>query len=64
LVALAFHWLLSQQIVDSVILGASRMEQLEENLKVCQGAPLSDEVLKECDAVWEKLRGVTPKYNR
>jgi len=63
-VALAFRWLLSQPVVDSVILGASRMEQLEENLKLCQGAPLSDEVLKECDAVWEKLRGVTPKYNR
>ena len=63
-VALAFRWLLSQPAVDSVILGASRMEQLEENLKLGQGAPLSDEVLKECDAVWEKLRGVTPKYNR
>ena len=63
-VALAFRWLLSQPVVDSVILGASRMEQLEENLKLCQGSPLSDEVLKECDAVWEKLRGVTPKYNR
>lgn len=64
MVALAFRWLLSQSITDSLILGATRMEQLEENLKACQGPALSKEVLEECDAVWNKLRGVTPNYNR
>jgi aryl-alcohol dehydrogenase-like predicted oxidoreductase len=64
LVELAFQWLLSQHLVDSVILGASRLEQLEENLKACEGGPLDTVVLESCDAVWERLRGVTPKYNR
>jgi aryl-alcohol dehydrogenase-like predicted oxidoreductase len=64
LVELAFQWLLSQPAVDSVILGASRLEQLEENLKACAGGPLEAAVLAGCDAVWKRLRGVTPKYNR
>ena len=64
LVELAFQWLLSQPIVDSIILGASRLEQLEENLKACEAGPLDAAVLERCDAVWKRLRGVTPKYNR
>ena len=64
MVELAFRWLLSQPVVDSVILGATRLEQLEENFKACEGPPLSEDVLKECDAVWERLKGVVPKYNR
>jgi len=64
LVGLAFGWLLSQPVVDSVIIGAARMEHLEENIKACQGPPLSEGVLKGCDEVWQELRGPTPKYNR
>lgn len=63
-ISLAFRWLLSQTVVDTVILGATRLEQLEANVTACQGPPLSEEVLRECDAVWEKLNGVTPRYNR
>jgi aryl-alcohol dehydrogenase-like predicted oxidoreductase len=64
LVELSLQWLLSRPQVDSIILGASRLEQLEENLKACEGSPLDDETLRRCDAVWKRLRGVTPKYNR
>ena len=64
LVELALQWVLSQEQVDSVILGASRLDQLEENLKACAGPRLSSDVLEKCDDVWRRLRGVTPKYNR
>lgn len=64
LVELAFQWLLSQPIVDSIILGASRLEQLQENLKAAEGGPLDSTLLARCDAVWKRLRGVTPKYHR
>ena len=64
LVELAFQWLLAQPQVDSIILGASRLEQLEENLKACEGSRLDDAILSRCDTVWKRLRGVTPKYNR
>lgn len=64
LVELAFRWLMSQPIVDSVLLGATNLDQLDDNIMACQAGPLGPDVLQECDAVWEKLRGVTPKYNR
>ena len=64
LVELALQWLLAQPVVDSVILGASRPEQLEENLKASEGAPLDSSTLERSDAVWKRLRGITPKYNR
>jgi aryl-alcohol dehydrogenase-like predicted oxidoreductase len=64
IIDLAFRWILAQSQVDSVILGATSMDQLEQNFKACQEPPLSDEVLVECDALWQELRGVTPKYNR
>jgi 1-deoxyxylulose-5-phosphate synthase len=64
LVELSLQWLLAQPHVDSVILGASRLEQLEENLQACQGPPLDDSILARCDEVWKRLRSVTPKYNR
>jgi len=64
LVELSFQWLLSQPPVDSIILGASCLEQLEENLKACAGGRLEVATLARCDAVWRRLRGITPKYNR
>ncbi len=60
---LAFRWLLTQPAVDCVLLGASSMSQLDENLKACEGPVLEPSVIAQCDAVWEKLRGSTPKYN-
>ncbi len=64
LVELALQWLLTQPVVDSIILGASRLEQLQENLKAAEGPRLEKSVLERCDAVWKRLRGITPKYNR
>ncbi|HXJ92467.1 MAG TPA: aldo/keto reductase [Terriglobia bacterium] len=64
LVELALQWLLSREQVDSVILGASRPEQLAENLRAFEDGGLDDATLARCDEVWKRLRGITPKYNR
>jgi aryl-alcohol dehydrogenase-like predicted oxidoreductase len=64
MVSLALGWLLHHTPIDCVILGASRIEQLEENLNAAKEGPLSPESLKACDEIWTALRGVTPKYNR
>lgn len=64
LIELSLQWLLGQPLVESVILGATRLEQLQENLSACSGGGLSTETLAACDAVWKQLRGITPKYNR
>jgi aryl-alcohol dehydrogenase-like predicted oxidoreductase len=61
---LAFAWLLHHTAADCTLLGASRLEQLEENLKLCEQGPLPPEAVKACDDVWQQYRGPLPYYNR
>ncbi len=61
---MALNWLLFHTAADCVILGASKIAQLEQNLDVFEKAPLDAETVAACDRVWQNLRGVTPKYNR
>ena len=64
MVSLALNWLLHHTATDCVILGASRIEQLDENLKAIEEGALAPEAVAACDGIWAKLRGVTPQYNR
>ena len=64
LTSLALNWLYSHSAADCLILGASRIEQLQENLATLAEGPVADPLLLTCDTVWATLRGVTPKYNR
>jgi aryl-alcohol dehydrogenase-like predicted oxidoreductase len=50
--------------ITGVILGASRMDHLAQNISALDDGPLPPEVLALCDQVWADLRGVTPQYNR
>ena len=63
LVELSLRWVLAQPDVTCLIIGASSMEQLEQNLQACRGT-LPEGVAERCDEVWEELRGPIPKYNR
>lgn len=63
MVELALQWLLSRTHVDSIILGASRMEQLEQNIAASQGH-LDEATLKACDEIWRQVRGPHFQYNR
>ena len=64
LTGLSLTWLLKHTQTDCVILGASKLEHLESNLKAIDDPPLDTATLQAVDGVWAKLRGVTPKYNR
>lgn len=64
LVSLSIGWLLERDRVDCLILGASRIAQLQENLAVFTDGPLSVEARDACEKVWNALRGVSPRYNR
>jgi 1-deoxyxylulose-5-phosphate synthase len=57
-------WLLHHTQTDCLLLGASRVEQLEQNLAACEKGPVPAEVLKVCDEVWTNLRSPVPIYNR
>jgi aryl-alcohol dehydrogenase-like predicted oxidoreductase len=64
MVSLALCWLLHHTSIDCVILGASKVEQLDQNLKAAEEGPLDAKTLESLEQVWQRLRGVTPKYNR
>ncbi len=64
LVSVALNWLLHHTVTDCVILGASRLDQLDENLTALDDGGLTTDLVGKCDAVWNTLRGPTPNYNR
>jgi aryl-alcohol dehydrogenase-like predicted oxidoreductase len=64
IVDMALNWVLHHTPTDCAIIGASREEQLAENLQALETGPLPSDVLAACDGVWNKLRGITPNYNR
>lgn len=53
----ALRWLMHHSILgdeDGVILGASSLEQMEENLKACEGGPLPQNVVDCLDNIWKE----------
>jgi aryl-alcohol dehydrogenase-like predicted oxidoreductase len=64
MVSVALCWLLRHTPIECVILGASKLEHLDQNLAAAEEGPLDPESLTALDEVWRRLRGVTPKYNR
>lgn len=62
-IELAFQWLAAQNVVDSIIIGFSRMEHLEENLTAWEGE-FDRDTLEACDKVWDKVKGDVFQYNR
>jgi aryl-alcohol dehydrogenase (NADP+) len=64
MISVALCWLLHHTPVECVILGASKLEQLDQNLAAAKDGPLDTETLAALDKVWERLRGVAPRYIR
>ncbi|MDX1981877.1 MAG: aldo/keto reductase [Bryobacteraceae bacterium] len=64
LISLALNWMLHHTAADCMILGATRLEQLQQNLAAMAEGPLSESLLAVCDETWRGLRGTIPNYNR
>jgi aryl-alcohol dehydrogenase-like predicted oxidoreductase len=64
LVDVALCWLLHHTQTDCVLLGATRMEQLDQNVAASEKGPVPPEVLQVCEEVWAELRSPVPIYNR
>lgn len=54
LAQLALSWVLKREEVTSVLIGASRPEQIEENVKILSQEPLSAAQLEEIDRILKK----------
>ncbi|MGI6879355.1 aldo/keto reductase [Microbacterium sp. gxy059] len=59
LAQLALAWVLRDPVVASALIGASRPEQIDENLAAVEGPAFSDEELAAIDALSERLPGGT-----
>jgi L-glyceraldehyde 3-phosphate reductase len=51
LAEMALAWVLRPGAAASALIGASRPEQIEQNVRAAQSAPLSDEELRRIDAI-------------
>lgn len=60
----SFRWLLSKPGVSSILLGGSKVEQLQANIAAAAKGPLPEDVVAACDAVAAETRGPMPNYNR
>lgn len=63
LLELALRWCVQQPHVSATLLGASSMEQLQQNLAAAQGPPLEEALLRTCDTIWQRLRGPATAYH-
>lgn len=60
---LALRWCLSRSFLDSVLIGVSKMEHLEQNITACDAPALSPEIEAKCDRVWRSLSGTRFNYH-
>ncbi|MCJ1438210.1 hypothetical protein MMC27_007597 [Xylographa pallens] len=63
--AAALRWVLHHSALnakygDAMIIGASSLRQLEENLVICKGGPLPDDVVKVIEGVWQSAKPFAP----
>ena len=64
LLSVALNWLYRHTVAEGIILGASKVEHLEQDLNAFRDGPLDVETLQALDKVWAAFRGPSPKYNR
>jgi len=64
LAELSLRWLAYRDGVGSMLLGGSKVEQLQANIAAVANGPLPADVVEACDAVGTGLRGPMPAYNR
>ncbi|KAJ3037658.1 hypothetical protein HK097_003456 [Rhizophlyctis rosea] len=59
----AYHSAVRAELGDAVIIGASKIEQLEQTVKGFKNGPLPKEVVERVDSIWEKVKGDAPRDN-
>ena len=61
---LALRYMLDHPDVDVTLFGATRRDQVEQNLAAVTSSPLNAEESNLCDEIWAELHGPVPQYNR
>lgn len=66
--ALAYRWIVYHSALkkdhgDGVIIGASKVAQLEETLKVVEDGPLDAKTVERVEEIWKKVKHEAPLDN-
>lgn len=61
---LAYHSMLKTKRGDAIIIGASKLSHLKENIETITKGELPEELVKVMDAVWEICKADAPEYFR
>jgi len=60
----ALRWLRHHSMADGLLLGASKLDHLKENLEACRMPRLPASVVRALDAAWETARPACQQYFR
>jgi aflatoxin B1 aldehyde reductase len=63
--AVALRWVLHHSTLkaehgDGMVIGASSVPQLKENLEICKAGPLPDEIVQIVEEVWGPAKEFAP----
>ena len=64
MIEMSLKWLLASQNVTSVIVGFSRLEQLQQNLDWVERESEQPLPMEQIDAVWKTLNGNRYSYHQ
>ena len=59
---LAYHSMLSDARGDAILIGASKLDHLKQNIETVKAGPLPEDVVKAFDRAWEVCRGDSREY--
>ncbi len=59
---LAYHSMLNADRGDAVLIGASKLSHLQQNMQTIQAGPLPEEVLAAFETAWTITKGDSPAY--
>ena len=59
---MALKWILDKEGVTSVLIGASRTQQILKNLQVLDSRPLSPEELEKIEVIADQIREIEKKH--
>ena len=59
---LAYHSMLNGDRGDAILIGASKLEHLRQNMETIKAGPLPDDVVEAFEAAWKITKGDSPEY--
>ena len=59
---LAYHSMLNGERGDAILIGASKLSHLQQNMDAVKAGPLPDDLVETFEAAWQITKGDSPEY--